>query len=135
MSTRIRFTIGISIIITTVAFLIFTAVDQTRMYMVTVSEYLEADQAFADSTVRVAGRVAPGSIEWDQQKLRLNFTLDDMEQDQSIEVSYEGILPDMFAEERDVVVEGPYAGAQAFEADTIITSCPSKYEPEQTGHE
>ena len=135
MSTRARFTLGITVIIATVVFLIFTAVDQTRMYMVTVSEYLDAGNAFADSTVRVAGRVAPGSVQWDQQKLRLNFTLDDMERDQSIEVVYEGILPDMFVEERDVVVEGPYAGAHAFEAETILTSCPSKYEPEQTGHE
>ena len=36
----------------------------------------------------------------------------------------------MFAEGRDVIVEGVYEGNDRFVARTILTSCPSKYEPE-----
>ena len=47
-----------------------------------------------------------------------------------VPVSYQGILPDMFAEGRDVIVEGLYTLEQQLVASTIMTSCPSKYEPE-----
>jgi cytochrome c-type biogenesis protein CcmE len=45
-----------------------------------------------------------------------------------VPVAYHGILPDMFAEGREVVVEGRYADG-GLAARQIMTSCPSKYEP------
>ena len=43
-------------------------------------------------------------------------------------------MPDMFAEGREVVVEGRYDG-RGLAARQIMTSCPSKYEPaaDETG--
>ncbi|MFQ5477735.1 MAG: cytochrome c maturation protein CcmE [Candidatus Binatia bacterium] len=131
MKKEYKFIIGIGLIVATVAFLIFTAVDQTRMYMITVGEYLSSGKAFAGSRVRVAGRVAPGSVRWNQSKTDLYFAIDDIEADGTIEVHYNGLLPDMFAEGRDVVVEGPFVPGGTFEASTILTSCPSKYQAEQ----
>jgi cytochrome c-type biogenesis protein CcmE len=52
-----------------------------------------------------------------------------------VPVHYQGILPDMFAEGRDVIVEGRYDAGNTLAAKTIMTSCPSKYEPEKTGVE
>jgi cytochrome c-type biogenesis protein CcmE len=37
----------------------------------------------------------------------------------------------MFAEGRDVIVEGRYSHENILEAKTIMTSCPSKYEAEK----
>jgi cytochrome c-type biogenesis protein CcmE len=48
-----------------------------------------------------------------------------------LRVNYQGILPDMFAEGRDVIVEGKYEDGQSLIAKTIMTRCPSKYEPEK----
>ena len=45
-------------------------------------------------------------------------------------MSFNGILPDMFAEGREVVVEGHYGG-DLLAARQVMTSCSSKYEPEQ----
>jgi cytochrome c-type biogenesis protein CcmE len=36
----------------------------------------------------------------------------------------------MFAEGRDVIVEGTYGHGGSFHARTLLTSCPSKYEAE-----
>ena len=47
-------------------------------------------------------------------------------------VAYDGILPDMFAEGREVVVEGRFQ-EDGLAARQIMTSCPSKYEPETPG--
>lgn len=109
--------------------LVYSAVDQTKMYMVTVSEYLGNRAAYAGTTVRVAGRVHADSMQWNAGTHELRFTLDDMQGRGAIPVRYSGLLPDMFAEGRDVVVEGPHSDGETFEADTVLTSCPSKYAP------
>jgi cytochrome c-type biogenesis protein CcmE len=45
-------------------------------------------------------------------------------------VRYNGVLPDMFAADRDVIVEGKVEGG-VFHAKTLLTTCPSKYESDQ----
>ncbi len=125
-----KFAVGIVIIVASVGFLIYAAVDQTKMYMLTVGEYVGSGKAYAGRTVRIAGRVGEDSMKWDADERRLKFELDDINGDDSIPVVYTGLLPDMFAEGRDVIVEGPDLQAAQFEASTILTSCPSKYEPE-----
>jgi cytochrome c-type biogenesis protein CcmE len=134
MSRQLKFIAGIAVIITTVAVLVYTAVDQTKMYMITVAEFTSARSAFAGTTLRIAGRVQENSMKWDGGKRDLHFTLADIEGGGELAVHYTGILPDMFAEGRDVVVEGPYTDDAVFQASTVLTSCPSKYEADQAGH-
>lgn len=132
MGRQLKFLAGIAIILGTVGFLVWTAVDQTKMYMITVPEFLEAGEAYADSTVRIAGKVAPGSMSWDADTRELEFTVVDMTgKPGELRVHYSGLLPDMFAEGRDVVVEGPYTRSVPFEARSVLTACPSKYEAGQ----
>lgn len=129
MGRQFKFLVGIAVMLGTVGFLVWTAVDQTKMYMITVSEFLDAGQAYANSTVRIAGKVSPGTMKWDGEKRDLQFTIVDMGgSDKEVKVHYTGLLPDMFAEGRDVVVEGPYTSASPFEARAVLTSCPSKYQ-------
>jgi len=129
MGRQFKFVIGIAVILGTVGVLVWTAVDQTKMYMITVSEFLVAGEAYANSTVRIAGKVAPGSMKWDATKRDLEFTIVDMDgRPGEVNVHYTGLLPDMFAEDRDVVVEGPFTEASPFEARAVLTSCPSKYQ-------
>lgn len=130
MKRELKFVLGIGIIVATVGFLVWTAVDQTKMYMITVAEYLDVGNSYAGNTVRIAGKVAPGSVKWNAAESDLRFTLSDMDGRGNIAVHYNGLLPDMFAEDKKVVVEGPYTTDSSFEATTVMTSCPSKYEAE-----
>jgi len=133
MGRQTKFIVGNVVIVAAVGFLVYTAVDQTKMYMVTVGEYLSARDAYSGTTVRIAGRVRPDSMKWDAARHDLVFTLDDITGKGSVTVHYTGLLPDMFAEGRDVIVEGPATEGQVFEATAVLTSCPSKYEPEKKG--
>ena len=133
MNKQLKFVAGIAVIVCTVAFLVYTAVDQTKMYMITVGEFLTAGNAYAGTTLRIAGRVRENSMVWDSRTNDLRFTLNDTEGDAELSVHYTGILPDMFSEGRDVVVEGLYPTTATFESSTVLTSCPSKYEAE-TAH-
>jgi cytochrome c-type biogenesis protein CcmE len=134
MTSQLKFVAGIAIIVATVALLVYTAVDQTKMYMITVDEFLSTRSAYAGNTLRIAGKVREDSMQWNAAALDLTFTLDDIEGKGELSVHYSGILPDMFAEGRDVVVEGPHTDDPVFQASTVLTSCPSKYEPEAGGH-
>ena len=130
MGRRSKFIIGIAAIAVSVGLLVYTAVDQTKMYMLTVAEYLGAKSAYSGTTLRIAGRVQEGSIEWTEETRQLRFALDDITDEGTVEVEYTGLLPDMFSEGRDVIVEGPHTDDEVFRATTVLTSCPSKYEAE-----
>ena len=73
MGRQLKFVVGISVMLATVGFLVWTAVDQTKMYMISVAEFLDSGDAYADSTVRIAGKVAPGSMKWSAETRELEF--------------------------------------------------------------
>lgn len=131
MKKKSKFLIGSLLIVGTVAYLIYTGVRETSVYYLTIEEFLPKREVLANEGVRVAGRVQAGTLAWDPKDLNLHFSLGHFEDGgESLPVHYNGILPDMFAEGRDVIVEGKYSSGGVFTAKTIMTSCPSKYEPE-----
>ncbi len=130
-----KFLIGAFLIVTAVGYLIYTGIQETKVYFFTIDEFLLEREALANKDVRIAGRVQDGSMQWDPAALNLNFVLTPIDEttaplEPGVPVHYQGIVPDMFAEGRDVVVEGIYTPEQNLVASTIMTSCPSKYEPE-----
>ena len=133
-----KFLLGALLIVGAVGYLIYTSIQETKVYYFTIDEFLLNQEALTNTDVRVAGRVQDGSIQWDPAALNLTFRLTPIEPGTipvgaipaGVAVSYQGILPDMFAEGRDVIVEGLYTPDQQLAASTIMTSCPSKYEPE-----
>lgn len=130
MDRNRRFIIGASIIVAAVAYLVYTGIRETSVYYLTIDEFLTRREAVAGEPLRIAGRVGDKSIDWNPATLDLRFRLANFESTDGVDVQYNGILPDMFAEGRDVIVEGTYGHAGSFHARTLLTSCPSKYEAE-----
>ncbi len=130
MSKNRRFAIGASIIVAAVAYLVYTGIRETSVYYLTIDEFLSRREAVAGEGLRVAGRVAADSMHWSPSTLDLRFRLANFASSGGVDVTYNGILPDMFAEGRDVIVEGTYTRDGIFRARTLLTSCPSKYEAE-----
>jgi cytochrome c-type biogenesis protein CcmE len=135
-----RFLIGVLLVVGAVGYLIYTGIRETSNYYLTIEEFLPQKEAFANEGIRLAGRVQMGSVRWEPKDLRLSFILGPFKakaqagyQEAGIPIHYQGVLPDMFAEGRDVIVEGRYQAGDSLTAKTIMTSCPSKYEPEQPG--
>ena len=139
MTTQGKFLVGVALMVGAVGYLMYTGIRDTSAYYLTVEEFLPRKDALANVGVRVAGRVQSGSVDWNPRNLKLHFTMLGFEPDgrstdppgRGLTVHYQGVLPDMFAEERDVIVEGRYApAADTLQATTVMTSCPSKYEAE-----
>jgi cytochrome c-type biogenesis protein CcmE len=71
-----------------------------------------------------------GTPAGDAHAAGLRFKLRDIKGTRSIPVVYKGSVPDLFRSGRDVVVDGQLRnGVFVAVPDTLVTKCPSKYQP------
>ena len=122
-----KFLIGGFIVFLAIGYLGFMGFQSSATYYYTVSELTEQGSSIYGENVRVDGQVAPGSVEQESGGLILRFTIIDGEG--SLPVVYEGVVPDAFKVGNEVVAEGYLNSAGIFQANTILTKCPSKYVP------
>lgn len=115
-----------SVIFLVIGYLIYAGLRDTMTYYLTVSEVLASTTELGNEPIRVGGIVSPSSVQWDQKTLNLFFTLE--EKESTLEVSYQGVVPDSFKPGMEVVLEGIYNGNGKFRATTIMPKCASKYE-------
>jgi cytochrome c-type biogenesis protein CcmE len=127
MNKRLKFVLGGSAIVVAILYLIVTGMTGSTSYYLTVAEAANAGTAARTTAVRVKGKVREGSSQWDPRALRLSFALADDRQE--IPVLYHGVIPDLFAEGREIIVEGRLSPT-GLVAESLLASCPSKYEPE-----
>lgn len=141
MNRKVRFLVASLLLVGAVAYLMYTGVKQSAVYYLTIDEFLVKKETLANEGIRVAGRVAPGSVTKKMTPAgeELNFRLGDFKTDgdsgaQSVAVYFVGVTPDMFKAEggTDVIVEGKYRDG-VVHAQSVLTSCPSKYEAEAAG--
>jgi cytochrome c-type biogenesis protein CcmE len=110
-----------------VGFLLVVGMNQPggMYYYLTVSEFLASD-GDEPGGFRVSGKVEPGSVERDPGGREVSFVM--FEGGGRLPVHYRGSIPDAFAENTDVVVQGRMGDNRIFEAHTLIAKCPSKYD-------
>ncbi len=121
----LAFIIGGVVILAAVIYLISANTTANAIYYMTVSE-LKHCTTCTTQAVRVEGTVQKGSISRDDTMNGLQFVLSDGSQ--SMTVTYSGVVPDIFSVGMQVVVEGHYSGQGAFQAQTLLTKCPSKFQ-------
>jgi cytochrome c-type biogenesis protein CcmE len=148
MPRKLRFIIGVGLVVATIAYLIVTAVRNTAEYYLTVNEVKARQGELSGQMLRVAGRVVPATIQWDPLSLTLRFAITEppagdgqpavttVAATATAPATYTVISrgqpkPDMFAPGRDVIVEGLLTRNNTIEARQVLTSCPSKYTPKQ----
>jgi cytochrome c-type biogenesis protein CcmE len=132
MSNSLRLTLVSLLVVASVGWLIVTEVKHTGMQYMTVTELARLDRAPKSEGFRLDGTVAPGSVVYDQKIPTLRFKMTDGKE--KIAVVYDGLMPDAFADGREVVVEGAYRHEdRALHATKLVTKCPSKYEAQGLG--
>ncbi len=108
-----------------IAYLVFINTQATAAYDMTVTE-LHNCMVCTSQSVRVTGTVQAGSVVRDDANERISFMINDGKD--VLPVSYSGVVPDIFRVGIQVVVEGKYSGQGAFQAQTLLTKCPSKFQ-------
>ncbi|MFC1920138.1 cytochrome c maturation protein CcmE [Chloroflexota bacterium] len=124
-----KYVIGGIILALVAGYLIFLSFSSSLSYYVTVSELLDENNNFYDTTIRVAGKVADSDISWDSEELNLSFDI--VEGGDELSIIYHGTRPDGLTADTDIVAEGKYQLDGIFHADSLILQCPSKYEIEE----
>lgn len=113
-----------------VGYLFITGLGSESVYYLEVSELLQQPEKYNSKGMRVSGDVVTGTVVKDFKKQYLEFDMADAA-GKTMRVIYKGIIPDTFKEDIQVIVEGRYdKGAMVFNAATVLTKCPSKYETE-----
>ena len=119
------------VILATVSWLAYTGVRDTKSYYVTISELNALGNKAYSRNLRVAGNVAPGSI----QRVGPNAHFILLEQGRALRVNYEGSEPppDTFKDDAQALAVGTYGRDGVFHATQLQAKCASKYAPEKPG--
>ncbi len=121
--------------------LIFSASRTAAKEVVTVAQLVSEGEPVTN--VRLGARVSSRDIDYDTSgpEFKVGFKVVDipeaddnsnsqpLDQSRSISVVYYGIKPDTLQPGRDVILEGSFQENGLFTASTLLTQCPSKYEP------
>jgi cytochrome c-type biogenesis protein CcmE len=122
---KLKFIIAIAVIALAVSYLVYGGVKETMVYYLTVKELKSRVPSVYGERVRVSGKVLPGSIKHGPDG-SLEFTIYDG--GGNVNVAYSGIVPDIFKDDVEAVVEGEYGKDNVFAADVLLAKCPTKYE-------
>jgi cytochrome c-type biogenesis protein CcmE len=108
------------------AALVLTALKDSIVFFNSPTDVAEK-QIKPGTRIRLGGLVATGSVE--RKDLDARFAVTDG--NRSINVSYHGILPDLFREGQGVVTEGVLQSADAFKADSVLAKHDETYMPKE----
>ena len=126
-----KFLIGAGIILGAVTLLMAQGVKQFGQYSMKPAELAERvarDPSLYDTGLKMEAKVVPGSVIRDAASQTIDFKVSDGVQ--TYPVSYRGLAPDTFTDEKDieVVVEGRLGRDGVFRATTLLAKCGSRYE-------
>lgn len=122
---RFRFVMLTLVVMCIIGYLIFSGMQDTMGYYLTVSELIEQSPQLTQEKVRVSGKVDEGSVNWDPAGQTLEFAI--IDEDITLSVEYHGVVPDSFKQGQKVIIEGIYDNG-TFLASDLMTTCASKYE-------
>ena len=129
MLPRHRRLLGICLVLLTVglaSFFILKSFQDNLLYYLTPSEVI-AGKAPEDREFRIGGLVVTGSFFRQTGSLTSQFVLTDGSA--SIEVSYKGILPDLFREGQGIIARGKFNSANLFIASEVLAKHDENYMP------
>ena len=123
--TLVKVIISVVVIGGGLTYLVINAMQSSWSYYISVDEFSAKHRLAQTNTLRIAGVVAKGSVAKNVEKMLLTFDLEG--KDVSLPINYTGAVPDAFAEDREVVVQGRLGPDGVFQADRLMTKCESKY--------
>ena len=121
----VKILIGIIVIGGGLSYFTFQAMQSSWSYYYSVDEFSANISDMNNYSLRIAGRVKPGSVNRDLEKMNLTFTLAGAKTE--LPVYYDGTVPENFTDDIEVVVEGRLDENKSFKAKTLMTKCESKY--------
>jgi len=112
--------------LTLAAALVLTAFEDNIVFFYSPTD-LATKKPPPDQRIRVGGIVVANSVTRKADGVTMEFRLTDI--DNSINVSYRGILPDLFREGQGIVASGKLVSVGVFVADEVLAKHDENYMP------
>ena len=124
---RLSLLVVASIILVAAVGLMLAAFEDNLIFFNTPTDIVEKD-IDADRRFRLGGLVEEKSVRRDEDGLTTRFRVTDLTH--TVEVSFRGILPDLFREGQGVVAEGMLNASGVFIASEVLAKHDENYIPE-----
>ena len=105
--------------------LVIAAMGENMLYFYSPSQ-IRAGEAPSGPSIRVGGLVVDGSVQRGQ-RLEISFSLTDGAE--TVDVSYAGILPDLFREGQGIVASGVLESGSRLRAEEVLAKHDENYMP------
>ena len=125
VKSRILFIILVFLFSLLAFFFIIKSLNKNILYFSSPTEIKQKEDIPFGKAMRVGGMVKKGSIKINQKNIQ--FIVTDFENE--ILISYAGTVPNLFAEEKGVVVEGKLSDKNFFIAERILAKHDENYMP------
>ncbi|MFL9710359.1 cytochrome c maturation protein CcmE [Methylobacillus sp. Pita1] len=119
--------VGGSIVLVALAIALVLSVFRSNLVFFYTPSQVASGEAPANTSFRIGGMVAEGSLERQADGLTVHFVVTDTVKD--IQVSYQGILPDLFKEGKGVVAQGALDADGRFIASNVLAKHDENYMP------
>lgn len=126
---RAAIIVGGLVTVSLAAYFMLNALESSIELFKTPTEVKEG-KAPKDRTFRVGGMVREGSVK--RNNLTVSFVVTDTAND--IQVTYTGILPDLFREGKGVVAQGKIGSDNVFVATEVLAKHDENYMPPEAQH-
>jgi len=125
VKTRIIFLILTLLTGLALIMIILKSLEKNVVYFLSPSEIYNKENISFDKKIRVGGLVKKNSLMKNGEEV--NFIITDLKNE--IIVSYTGLVPNLFSEEKGVVAEGKLKDKKYFVADKILAKHDENYMP------
>ena len=119
--------IGVTTLVLATVFgvLLYTTLGESMQYYKYVDEVVGSQADWSGKKLQVHGYVVPGSI--GKKRDALEYRFDIQRNGKTLRAFYNGIVPDTFKDDSEVVLTGVLT-EEGFVANDMTAKCPSKYE-------
>jgi cytochrome c-type biogenesis protein CcmE len=119
--------IGVTTLVLATVFgvLLYTTLGESMQYYKYVDEVVGSQADWSGKKMQVHGYVVPGSI--GKKRDALEYRFDIQRNGKTLRAFYNGITPDTFKDDSEVVLTGVLT-KEGFVANDMTAKCPSKYE-------
>ena len=108
-----------------IIFIILRSLEENVVYFFSPTEIYNKESISIDKNIRVGGLVKKDSVSKDGTSI--NFIITDLKRE--IIVSYNGLLPNLFSEEKGVIAEGKLKDKKYLIASKILAKHDENYMP------
>jgi cytochrome c-type biogenesis protein CcmE len=125
VKSRIIFLVLTLLLASIIIFTVLKSLEKNVVYFLSPTEIYRKENVSFDKKIRVGGLVKKNSINKNGEII--SFIITDLKNE--IVVSYIGLVPNLFAEEKGVVAEGKLNDKKYFIADKILAKHDENYMP------